>query len=110
VQSYRAAVQADIPLPEIKNVGMPIFTFSGLFLSLLNQPLGQNVVVNDVPISLTGNIWLFQSKLSLKVKNSGVKIPVALTYTNRTELNKESDVRGSIGVTYNLDSLFANSK
>jgi hypothetical protein len=110
VQSYRAAVQADIPLPEIKNVGMPIFTFSGLFLSLLNQPLGQNVVVNDVPISLTGNIWLFQSKFSLKVKNSGVKIPVALTYTNRTELNKESDVRGSIGVTYNLDSLFANSK
>jgi hypothetical protein len=68
------------------------------------------VVVNDVPISLTGNIWLFQSKLSLKVKNSGVKIPVALTYTNRTELNKESDVRGSIGVTYSLDNLFANSK
>ena len=110
VQSYRAAVQADIPLPEITNVGMPIFTFSGLFMSLLNQPLGQTVVVNDVPISLTGNIWLFQSKFSLKVKNSGVKIPVALTYTNRTELNKESDVRGSIGVTYNLDSLFANSK
>lgn len=110
VQSYRAAVQADIPLPEITNVGMPIFTFSGLFMSLLNQPLGQTVVVNDVPISFTGNIWLFQSKFSLKVKNSGVKIPVALTYTNRTELNKESDVRGSIGVTYNLESLFANSK
>jgi len=110
VRDYRAAVQADIPLPEITNVGMPVFTFAGLFMSLVNQPLGQMVVVNDVPISLTGNIWLFQSKLSLKVKNSGVKIPVALTYTNRTELNKESDVRGSIGVTYSLDNLFANSK
>ncbi len=109
VRDYRAAVQTDIPLPEIPSVGMPIITFSGLFLSLLNQPLGQTVVVNDVPVSLKGNIWLFQSKLSLKVKDSGIKIPVALTYANRTELNKASDVRGSIGVTYNLDNLFASS-
>ena len=110
VRDYRAAVETDIPLPEIPNAGMPVLTFSGLFLSLLNQPLGQMVVVNDVPVSLRGNIWLFQSKLSLKIKDSGVKVPVSFTYANRTELNKESDKRGSIGVTYNLDNLFASSK
>ena len=110
VRDYRAAVETDIPLPEIPNAGMPVLTFSGLFLSLLNQPLGQTVVVNDVPVSLTGNIWLFQSKFSLKIKDSGVTVPVSFTYANRTELNKESDKRGSIGVTYNLDNLFASSK
>jgi hypothetical protein len=109
VRDYRAAVQTDIPLPEIPNAGMPVLTFSGLFLSLLNQPLGQMVVVNDVPVSLRGNIWLFQSKLSLKIKDSGVKVPVSFTYANRTELNKESDKRGSIGVTYNLDNIFAKA-
>ena len=107
VRDYRFALETDIPLPEIPNVGMPILTFSSLFLSLLNQPLGEMVVVNGVPVSLTGNVGLFQAKISIKVKNTGVKIPVALTYSNRTELIKESDVRGSIGVTYNLDSLFA---
>jgi len=110
VRDYRAAVETDIPLPEIKNAGMPILSFSGLFVSLLNQPLGEKVVINDVPVSFRGNIWLFQSKLSLKIKDSGVKVPVAFTYANRTELNKEADKRGSIGVTYNLDNLFASSK
>lgn len=110
VRDYRVAIETDTPLPEIPSAGMPVLTFSGLFLSLLNQPLGQMVVFNDVPVSLTGNIWLFQSKLSLKIKGSGVQVPVSFTYANRTELNKESDKRGSIGVTYNLDNLFASNK
>jgi hypothetical protein len=73
----------------------------------LEEPLGQTVKVNDVTIARTGNIGLFQSKLTIPVKGSGIKIPISFTYSNRTELIKEKDVRGSIGFTLDLDSIFS---
>jgi hypothetical protein len=41
----------------------------------------------------------------LSVKGSGVKIPLSLSYANRTELLKEKDVRGHVGVTFDMDVL-----
>jgi hypothetical protein len=41
------------------------------------------------------------------MKDSGVKIPISVTATNRTELNTEKDVRGSIGITLDLDTLMS---
>jgi len=35
-----------------------------------------------------------------------VKLPLAVSYANRTELLKASTVRGHFGLTYDLDSLF----
>jgi hypothetical protein len=107
IRDYRLSGQADMHLPEIQNIGSPTLTFSGVFLSLLEEPLGQIVKVNDVTISRTGNIGLFQSKLTIPVKGSGIKIPISFTYSNRTELIKEKDVRGSIGFTLDLDSIFS---
>lgn len=110
VRDYRASLQLDVPLKQIQNVGQPTLNFSGQFLSLLEEPLGQKVMLNGVTIDRRGNIGLFQAKLSIPVKDSGVKIPVAFTYANRTELIKEADVRGNIGVTFDLDSLFSKGK
>jgi len=107
VRDYRFAGQADIPLPEIPPLGKPTLSLSGLFLSLLEEPLGQQVLVNGVAESRTGNIGLFQAKVSFPVKNAGIAIPISITASNRTELIKENDVRGSIGVTFNLDHIFA---
>jgi hypothetical protein len=107
VRDYRFAGQADIPLPEIPPLGKPTLSLSGLFLSLLEEPLGQQVLVNGVAQSRTGNIGLFQAKVSFPVKNAGIAIPISITASNRTELIKENDVRGSIGVTFNLDHIFA---
>lgn len=107
VRDYRVAGQADIPLPEIPPLGKPTLSLSGLFLSLLEEPLGQQVLVNGVAQSRTGNIGLFQAKVSFPVKNAGIAIPISITASNRTELIKENDVRGSIGVTFNLDHIFA---
>jgi hypothetical protein len=103
-------LQFDLPLKEIQNVGRPAISFSGQFLALLEEPLGQKVTLNGVTISRTGNIGVFQAKLSIPIKDSGVKIPVAFTYASRTELVKEKDVRGNIGITFDLDSLFAKAK
>lgn len=55
----------------------------------------------------TGNIRLFQAKLALAPPGSSVKIPVAVTYANRTELIDKPTWRAQVGVTYDFDSLFA---
>jgi len=110
VRDYRVSGQFDVPLPEIANVGKPTLSFSGMYLHLLAEPLGEQVKVNDVAVSRTGGIAFFQSKLTLPVKDSGVKIPISFTVANRTELIKEKDVRGTIGVTFDFDSLFSKPK
>ena len=55
-----------------------------------------------------GHIGVFQTKLEFPAANNSVRIPLSLTVANRTELIKESDVRGQIGVSFNLDTLFAS--
>ncbi len=103
--------QVDVPLWQINNVGIPTLTFSGLFLSLQHEPLGEPITVNGVNVSTKGNIGLAQAKVTFPVKKgSGVNIPISFTYASRTELNKEHDVRGSIGLSFDLDSIFASVK
>ncbi|MBZ5524296.1 MAG: hypothetical protein LAP21_18830 [Acidobacteriia bacterium] len=110
VRDYRASLQLDVPLREIQQIGKPTLSFSGQYLHLLQEPLGQQVTLNGVTISRTGGIGIFQTKLSVPVKDSGIKIPISFTYSNRTELIKEKDVRGNVGITFDMDTLFAKSK
>jgi len=110
LRDFRLSTQLDVPLRDIPSVGLPRLSFSYLFLSLVEKPLGAKVTVNGVDVGTTGNIHLFQSKLIFAVKNSGVKIPISFTYSNRTELNTEKEKRGTIGITYDFDSLFAKPK
>ena len=108
MRDVEATAEVDIPLPQMASIGKPTLTFSGLYMDLINQPLGQPLLVNGVAESRTGNIGLFQGKFTIPAgKGSGVNVPLSFTYANRTELIKESDVRGSIGVTFNLDSIFS---
>ncbi len=97
----------DIPLPELPQVGKSTLTFSGLFMHLHQKPLGFDLKVNDVKINQPGNLGLFQAKYSIPLGDSGVSVPISLTVSNRTELIKEKDVRGNIGMTFDLDKLFA---
>jgi hypothetical protein len=55
----------------------------------------------------TGNIWLAQAKLSLAPQGSSVKIPLSVTYSNRTELIDKPTWRAQVGVSYDFDSLFS---
>ena len=57
-----------------------------------------------------GDILLGQLKLSLTPKESSVKVPLAVTYSNRTELIDKPAWKAQIGVTYDFDSLFARGK
>jgi hypothetical protein len=109
IRDARVSAELDIPLPQIKQIGKPTIAISGLFLSLLEQPLGQPVLVNTVPVTQKGNLGLVQGKFTIPTKG-GVSIPISLTWASRTELINESDVRGSIGITFDLDKLFAKGE
>ena len=54
-----------------------------------------------------GTTAVGQLKLTVPVKGSGVRIPLSVTFANRTELITESVVRANVGLTYDLDVLFA---
>lgn len=110
VRDYSASLQFDSPLKEVQNVRQPTLSFAGQFLSLLEQPLGQLVLLNGVSINQKGNVGVFQTKISIPIKNSGVKIPISFTYATRTALAREQDVRGNIGNTFDLDTLFSKAK
>jgi hypothetical protein len=53
-----------------------------------------------------GNISIGQVKLSVG-SGSNIKVPISVTYSNRTELITKPTWRGQIGISYDFDSLFA---
>jgi hypothetical protein len=52
-----------------------------------------------------GDLWLGQAKLSLTPPGSSIKVPLSVTYSNRTELIDTPTWRGQVGLAYDLDSL-----
>jgi hypothetical protein len=109
VRDYRVAGQVDVPI-DIHSLGTTDLSLSALFLSLLEEPLGQQVLVNTVQVSTRGNINLLQAKWSIPMGDGGFKIPISITRSNRTELIKEKEIRGTIGLTYDFDALFSKLK
>lgn len=53
-----------------------------------------------------GNISIGQVKLSVG-SGSNIKVPISVTYSNRTELITKPTWRGQIGISYDFDSLFS---
>jgi hypothetical protein len=52
-----------------------------------------------------GHIAVVQGKLTIPVSDT-VKVPISVTWSNRSELIQERDVRGQVGLTLDIDSLF----
>jgi hypothetical protein len=52
-----------------------------------------------------GNIVVFQAQLTIPMGET-VRVPFSVTWASRSELLKEKDVRGQIGMTLDLDGLF----
>ena len=74
-------------------------------VTFVDLPAGAKAVFAE-----KGDIVLGQVKLSLTPPGSSVKVPLAFTYSNRTELIAKPTWKAQLGVTYDFDSLFARGK
>jgi hypothetical protein len=106
VRSFDFAAQIDIPF-SLQRIGF-VWSVSGKYQRMLDNAMmpGSNTTAPNTK----GDIAIGQFKLTIPVRGSGVKIPISLTIANRTDLIKESDVRGNVGITLDLDTLFAKFK
>lgn len=105
VRDFQFGLQLDAQLGEMgMGFGKPTLSFAGRYERLMaNMAASTGVTTPDT----AGNIGVGQIKFTLPIKNSGIKIPFSFSFANRTELVKESEVRGNFGFTFDLDSLFA---
>ena len=108
-RDLRAGIEGKFRLRDIANYGAPTLSFAGLYVYLHQEPLGLGLMAfNEADIEDTGHLGVFQTKLEFPTANNSMRIPISFTYSNRTELIRESDVRGQIGLSFNMDALFAS--
>jgi hypothetical protein len=104
LRDFQLSGQLDVPLSNPFKSGNFVLSFSGKF-----QRMIENITTDSgMMMETKGNIGIGQIKLTIPIKGSGVKVPISLTFANRTELIKEKEVRGNFGFTLDLDSIFAS--
>jgi len=106
LRDIQVSAGLDFRLPEIQSVGSPVLTFAGLGVFLNQQPFGVKVDIGGFETE-DGAIGVFQTKLTFPAGRSGVRIPLSFTVANRSEFNTENEIRGAIGLTFDLDKLFS---
>lgn len=83
------------------------FWFSGRYERLLEDA---STAAGTVIPNTKGDIAVGQFGLNIPIKQLGIKFPISVTFSNRTELIKEKEVRGNIGFTLNWDTIFSKLK
>ena len=103
LRDFRFAGQIDVPIGDVAKTGKFLLSFAGRYERLLNdEPIeGSTAVIKK------GDIAVGQLKLTIPIRGTAFKIPLSISFANRTELIKEKEVRGNFGVTFDLDSILA---
>ena len=96
--------ELDVTFGSADTVGAFVLSAAGKFVRQLENSFTDEGLVMP---NTKGTIAVAQIKLLVPVKGSGVRIPLSVTFANRTELIRERVVRANVGVTYDLDSIFA---
>ncbi|PYR73123.1 MAG: hypothetical protein DMF87_26620 [Acidobacteria bacterium] len=104
VRDVQFSGQMDIKMGSADTVGAFVLSFAGRYSRQLENSFNDDGVM--LP-NTKGTTAVGQLKLTVPVKGSGVRIPLSVTFANRTELITESVVRANVGLTYDLDVLFA---
>lgn len=106
-RDFQISGQLDVPLGDVAKTGPFVFTLSGKYQHVFSDI----TTTGTTPTTLKkGDIGIGQLKFTIPVKGSGVKIPLSVTFSNRTELINESKVRGNIGITFDPDIIFSKLK
>ena len=121
LRDIQVAFEGDHELPKWGILGTPTFSAAYYFQdqtspAILNvTPSGpvSGVTFAGLASNATqvfaqkGKIHIGQLRISLGSAKSGLRFPIAITGSNRTELITKSKLGGQIGVSYDFDSLFA---
>lgn len=118
MRDFQLAGQIDRRLGEIPNLGNAVLTVGAYYQWMKDDALivigpgnvapGSGIILPGTAATLLGtkgHIGIVQGKVTIPVSGV-VKIPISITWSNRTELIKEKDLRGQVGLTLDLDSLF----
>jgi hypothetical protein len=120
LRDFQVAAQFDRPLGNVFT-HPAVFTLAGYMQyqfdpSVIN--ISPGLLVPGTSITLPkdaqvllgpkGTMGIAQAKLTLKMGDTGMKIPIGVSWASRTDLIDATDVRGHIGITYDLDTLFNN--
>ena len=105
LKSFELTGQFDHPLGSLLTLPAVTLTLAGRLSHLPNDTVGSVDATGPAAAVEHGTIGVVQAKLTIPVKGSGVRIPLSITASNRTELIKEKDVRASFGVSFDLDPL-----
>lgn len=84
-------------------IGAPVFAFEYLSRKLFDTAV-VNFAGHDFNVE-PGWIHAVQARITIPVKGSGVKMPLSVSFANRTELLSEKTVRAHFGFTFDLDVL-----
>ena len=107
IRDFQLALQTDTKLPIRSELGDFQLSFAGRYERLNSDTVDELGVI--VP-GTKGDIAYGQMKLTIPLLNWGIKLPLSLTFANRTELIKESHVRANFGFTFDLDPIFGRFK
>lgn len=124
LRDFHAAFQADRKLSQWKFLNTPTFTLAGYYQRLTDDSVlsfnsdsiapGTGIVLpkpaNVILKGTKGDVGLVQAKLTIPFKDSGVSFPIAITWSNRTELLNipGNDVRGHFGFLFDMDKLLTS--
>jgi hypothetical protein len=117
-RDVQVAGQLDRRLSEIPRFGHAVATFALYYQwmrsdALIKLPAGTVAPGTGIELpaeastllGTKGHIVVAQAQLTIPMGET-VKVPISWTWANRSELIKEQDVRGQIGLTLDLDGLF----
>jgi hypothetical protein len=107
IRDFSFAAQLDKRLDDVMGLGNSTLSFAGKF----ERVMGNTVALDGTVLPNTkGDIAVGQIKLTIPIKDTGIKIPFSVTFANRTELVREREVRGNFGFTLDFDTLFSRFK
>ena len=103
LRDFRFAGQIDVPMGDISKTGKFMLSFAGRYERLMND----EPIEGTTEVIRKGDIAVGQVKLTIPIRGTAMKIPLSVSFANRTELIQEREIRGNFGVTFDLDSILA---
>ncbi|MET0624555.1 MAG: hypothetical protein ABW250_16370 [Pyrinomonadaceae bacterium] len=105
VRDFQFAGQFDVPF-RLRDLPGFVFSFAGKYERVMADATALDGTV--LP-GTRGDIAVGQLKLEIPFL-PGMRLPLSLTFANRTELVRESEVRGNFGFTFDMDKILARFK